>query len=77
LAALTFNAEEVKPFSFNRLEKTDIPEERRVISIWRKMREVEDAKSAELAAEQAVKDAAEAAAAAKVAAARGPKYPPV
>ncbi|MBI3128973.1 MAG: hypothetical protein HYZ11_15310 [Candidatus Tectomicrobia bacterium] len=77
MAALTFNAEEVKPFSFNRLEKTDIPEERRVISIWRKMREVEDAKSAELAAEQAVKDAAEAAAAAKVAAARGPKYPPV
>lgn len=72
---MTFSSEEVKPFSFNRLEKKEIPAEERVVSIWRKMREAEDEQAAEQAAKQAVKDAAEEAAAEKAAAARGPKYP--
>lgn len=73
---MTFSSEEVQPFSFNRLEKKEIPEERRVVSIWRKKREAEDELAAEQAAKQAVKDAAEEAAAEKAAIARGPKYPP-
>jgi flagellar biosynthesis/type III secretory pathway protein FliH len=48
---MTFSSEEVKPFSFHRLEKKEIPAEERVVSIWRKMRETEDEKAAEKAPE--------------------------
>jgi flagellar biosynthesis/type III secretory pathway protein FliH len=44
---MTFSSDEVKPFSFNHLEKKEIPEEQRVISIWRKIRSDADAAAAE------------------------------
>ncbi|MEK6709443.1 MAG: FliH/SctL family protein [Nitrospinota bacterium] len=44
---MMFSSEEVKPFAFGRLEGKDIPEDQRVISIFRKKREDEDKKREE------------------------------